>query len=183
MQRTGCGAWLCQPSCRTLHSFNMTTPDYIILIVVALFTLLGIYWGLIRQVLALVGLIFGVIVAGRYGGIVGGWLTSFVADDRLAQVAGFLLTLLAISALASLLASLLRFFVGLLFLGWLDHLAGAVLGALQALLLTSIVLVALAAADPARNAEFQTAPVAGPLLGLGRAVTSLLILRDSITVW
>jgi membrane protein required for colicin V production len=161
----------------------MTTPDIMILIVLLLFAALGMYWGLIRQVLALAGLVFGVIVAGRFGSEVGGWLTSFVADDRLAQVLGFLLTFLAISMLASLLASLLRFFVGLLFLGWLDHLAGGLLGALQALFGASVILVAWVTANPARAAELATAPIAGPLLAFGQLFVPLLTLRDTILVW
>jgi membrane protein required for colicin V production len=161
----------------------MTTPDIVILIVLLLFAALGMYWGLIRQVLALAGLILGVIVAGQFGSEVGAWLTSFVAEDRLAQVLGFLLTFLAVSMLASLLASLLRFFVGLLFLGWLDHLAGGLLGALQALFGASVILVAWAAADPGRAAELAGTPVAGPVLAFGRLFVPLLVLRDSIPIW
>lgn len=161
----------------------MSTPDIVILIVLLLFAALGVYWGLIRQVLALAGLILGVIVAGQYGSAVGGWMTSFVADDRLAQVLGFLLTFLIISMLASLLASLLRFFVGLLFLGWLDHLAGGLLGALQGLFGASVILVAWAAIDPAQAAELAAAPVTGPLLAFGQLFVPLLTLRDTILVW
>src|SRR6266513_805575 len=96
----------------------MKSIDTIIIVVVLVVGALGIYWGFIRQVLALAGLIAGVIVVSRYG----------------ARVAGAL-------------ASLLRRFVGLLFLGWLDHLIGWLLGVLQGLFVCTIGLL-IAAAFP-----------------------------------
>lgn len=119
--------------------------DLVILIVVAVFAILGFYWGLIRQVLSLVGLVAGIAVAGRVGPEVAVALSSFIPDESVAAVLGFVLVLVAVSALASLLATLLRRFVGLLFLGWADHLAGAMLGTLQAGLACAIMLLALAA--------------------------------------
>lgn len=123
----------------------MNNLDYIILIGGGIFVLLGIYWGLIRQVLAIVGLVVGVAVAGRYGPDAAAWLSSFIADPVLAGAIGFLGVLLLVSALASLVASVLRLFVGLLFLGWLDHLLGGLLGLVQAGLAAAILLIAMVA--------------------------------------
>jgi membrane protein required for colicin V production len=122
----------------------MNSIDIIIAIVALLFGVLGVYWGLIRQVLALVGLIAGIVLASRYSGTVGDALSSFVNNDMLALVLGFALVLIAVSSAASLLASLLRRFVGLLFLGWLDHLIGGLLGLLQGLLACTVILLVAA---------------------------------------
>src|SRR5512147_2496735 len=103
---------------------TMNSVDIAIIVVVLLFGALGIYWGFIRQVLALAGLVAGVIFAGRYGASVADALSSFVSNDALARLLGFVLVVIGVSAAVSLLASLLHRFVGLLFLGWLDHLAG-----------------------------------------------------------
>jgi membrane protein required for colicin V production len=119
----------------------MSTLDIVLLGIIAFCGLLGIYWGMIRQVLAVVGLFAGVALAGRYGGRVADWLSSFIANGTITQLLGFLLVLIAVSAAASLLATLLRRFVGLLFLGWLDHLIGGVLGLLQGGLVCAVVLL------------------------------------------
>lgn len=119
----------------------MNSIDIIIVVVALLFGALGLYWGLIRQVLALVGLIAGVVFASRYGGAVADALSSFVSSEMLAGMLGFVIVLVATSSAASLLASLLRRFVGLLFLGPLDHLIGGVLGLLQGLLACTIFLL------------------------------------------
>jgi membrane protein required for colicin V production len=122
----------------------MNSIDIIITIVALLFGVLGVYWGLIRQVLALVGLIAGIVLASRYSGAVSDALSSFISNDMLALVLGFALVLIAVSSVASLLASLLRRFIGLLFLGWLDHLIGGLLGLLQGLLACTVILLVAA---------------------------------------
>jgi membrane protein required for colicin V production len=122
----------------------MNSVDIIIIIVVLLSGALGIYWGFIRQALAIAGLIAGVVFAGRYGANVADALSSFLSNDVLARSLGFVIVLVGVSAAASLLASLLRRFVGLLFLGWLDHLIGGMLGLLQGLLACTIFLLVAA---------------------------------------
>lgn len=154
---------------------GMNNLDYAILIVAGLFFLLGLYWGLIRQVLSIAGLVVGVVVAGRYGPEVGAWLSSFLADPLLAGAIGFLGVLLLVSAAASLIASLLRIFVGLLFLGWLDHLLGALLGLVQAALAASVVLVAMVAFPLAGwSSALERSALAGPLLRVGSVFSGVL---------
>ncbi len=119
----------------------MSTLDMLVVGVIVLCGLLGIYWGFIRQVLSVVGLVAGLVLAQRYGGRAADALSSFVSNSALAQVLGFVFVLLAVSAAVSLLATLLRRFVGLLFLGWLDHLIGGVLGLLQGALVSTVLLL------------------------------------------
>lgn len=153
----------------------MSSLDITILAILAVFTILGIYWGLIRQVLALTGLIVGIAMAGRYGPVVSDWLTSFTSNDTLAGVVGFVLVLLGVSAAASLVASLLRMFVGLLFLGWLDHVLGSVLGLIQGLLASATLLVvAVTFPLPLWQNAVETSRFAGALLRVGTVATLLL---------
>jgi membrane protein required for colicin V production len=123
----------------------MSAADLVIALVVLLAAALGYYWGLLRQILALAGLLVGLLAARRLGPTVAGWLSSFTSDERLASVLGFGLTLLAISALSSLIATALRLRVGLLFWGWLDHALGAGLGLLKSLLGCALLLALIAA--------------------------------------
>ena len=123
----------------------MNIIDIAIVVIVLFAGALGIYWGLIRQVLAIAGVIAGAVVAGRYGPIAAESLLSFISDSSLAQAIGFVLVFAAVSGAASLAASLLHHFVGLLFLGWLDHLLGGLLGVAQGLLVCAVLLVTAAA--------------------------------------
>lgn len=122
----------------------MSTLDTVLVVVIVFCGLLGIYWGFIRQVLSVVGLLAGLVLASRYGGRVADWLSSFIINQTLVQALGFLLVLIAVSATVSLLATVLRRFVGLLFLGWLDHAIGGVLGLVQGVLLCTVILLVAA---------------------------------------
>lgn len=118
---------------------------------------LGLYWGVIRQMLALAGLLVGLVVALRLAPEVAVWLSSFVASESLALWIAFALVLIGFSSLVSFLASLLRFFVGLLFLGWLDHVLGGMLGLIQVWLLGGMLVAAFTAVDPAAATIWQAA--------------------------
>ncbi|MFV9506487.1 MAG: CvpA family protein [Oscillochloridaceae bacterium umkhey_bin13] len=153
----------------------MNTLDVALLMMAGLFMLLGLYWGLIRQVLSVVGLVVGVVVAGRLSPEVAVWLSSFVADPQVAGAVAFLGVLFLVSTAASLVASVLRMFVGLLFLGWLDHLLGAVLGLIQAVLGGAIMLIAMVTFPlPLWSEAVATSTLAAPLLQVATPISGLL---------
>ena len=153
----------------------MNTLDTTLLIIAAFFTVLGLYWGIIRQVLAVVGLLVGTTMAGRYGGEVANWLSSFVSNTMLARALGFILVLMLVSALASLAASVIRIFLGLLFLGWLDHLLGGLLGLIQAILAGALVtMIIVTFPMPTWQAALDGSQFAPFLLRVGGLVALLL---------
>jgi membrane protein required for colicin V production len=123
----------------------MNYIDIAVLVIIGASFALGLYWGLIRQVLSLVGMFAGVVLAGRYGSDVAAWLSSVIDNRPFSEALGFILVLIVVSSLASLLATLIHRFAGLLFLGWLDHLAGGVLGLIQGALAASVLLVVASA--------------------------------------
>lgn len=152
----------------------MNRVDIIIVSVVVLFGALGVYWGIIRQALAIVGLIAGIVLANRYHIAVAGILSSVFRSETLERALAFLIVLMAVSSLVSLLATLLRRFVGLLFLGRIDHVVGGLLGLLQGLMMCAVLLMT-AAAFP--NDLWSTALVASQLAPmLVRVFNFLLIL-------
>jgi len=59
----------------------MNTLDTMLLVVLVISTGLGLYWGLIRQVLSVVGLIAGITLATHYGGRVADSLSSFISNE------------------------------------------------------------------------------------------------------
>jgi membrane protein required for colicin V production len=113
----------------------MNFLDILIGIILTLAGIAGYYWGLVRQILALAGLAAGLAVAGRYGSDAADALISFTASRAVAKVGGALTLLALVSGSASLLASLLQLYVGLIVFGNLDHGLGAALGVVHAALL------------------------------------------------
>ena len=107
---------------------------------------MGLFWGLIRQVIAVVGLVGGLMAAGLYYDDVAGFLHGsdgggLVADENWARIIAFVGILVLVSLLAGAAGSVLRLVSRLLFLGWLDRLLGGLLGLVIALTLTMAVVV------------------------------------------
>ena len=157
----------------------MNTLDMLLIVVLAISAALGLYWGLIRQLLAVVGLIAGIVLATRYGGRVADSLASFISNDMATQVLGFLFVLIAVSAAASLLATILRRSVGLLFLGWADHLIGGLLGLIQGALACTVILMVVALAPSERFASALADSRIVPWLARAGSVALLPFLPDS----
>lgn len=118
----------------------MSTLDLILIGVVLAFTLVSAAWGILRQAIAVVGLVIGIIVAGAYSEQIASWF-GFISDKNVAVGVAYIVIVAVISTLFSIVASVLYFAVGLLFLGPLDHALGAVLGFVQGILAVGVILV------------------------------------------
>jgi membrane protein required for colicin V production len=157
----------------------MNTLDTLLVVVLMISAALGLYWGLIRQLLSVVGLIAGIVLATRYSERVADALSSFISNAMATQVLGFLFVLIAVSAAASLLATILRRSVGLLFLGWADHMLGGLLGLVQGALACTVILMIVALAPSDRFASALTDSRIVPLLARVAGFALLPFLPDS----
>ncbi len=104
----------------------MNWLDIVLIVVLALTTLLGLWRGIISMLLPLVGIIIGVILAGQHYGTVGGWLP--IDNAQHAGWAGYAIIVGGVLIVAVILAIILRRFIRLALLGWVDRLGGAVFG-------------------------------------------------------
>jgi membrane protein required for colicin V production len=123
----------------------MTLVDLIVVFVMTMFAVLGFYWGAIRQLLAVTGLIASLVVAGRLAIQFAELIQVYVIDQSIAMVLAVVMIMLAVNGGASLLASLIQHHFGLIALGTLDHLIGGVLGFVQATIMLVGLMLILAA--------------------------------------
>jgi len=105
----------------------MNWLDIVILVIIVIATFLGLWIGLIRAALFLVGIIVGVFLAGRYYIPLSQHL-SFIGDEGIARVVAFAIILVAVIVVALLLALLLKWLTSVVMLGWVNRLGGAVFG-------------------------------------------------------
>ncbi|ABU59775.1 Colicin V production protein [Roseiflexus castenholzii DSM 13941] len=166
----------CGCHCAGSRSMTMNLLDILIAIVLTLAGIAGYYWGVARQLLALAGLAAGVAVAGRYGTLAADALMSFVEDRAAAEVGGALILLALVSGSASLIASLLHLYVGLIIGGKTDHTLGAFLGVVHAALLISApaLIVHAHPIEPWESALRESALAAFLAQTAGRALAPLL---------
>ena len=149
----------------------MSGIDITILAVVLFCGVMGLYWGIIRQVLAIVGFVAGLILAVTYERDVADLLSSWVTDDTLARIIAFVLIMLAVSGTVSLIASLLHKLAGLLFLGWADHVAGGLLGLVQGIFICATALIVAAAIpNPLWLPVIRSSEFARPLVSAASVV-------------
>ena len=106
----------------------MNGLDIFIIVVLVVAAFFGWRRGIIGTVLTLIGLVVGVIVAGQtYDGL-SNVFDEFIDSPTWANVAAFATVLVVIMAASMVLSRLLRKVLTLLMLGWVDNVAGMVLG-------------------------------------------------------
>ena len=105
----------------------MNWLDIIILILVVVATVIGLKIGLIKALLSLAGVVVGVILAGRYYSGVAEHLT-FISQPSIAKIAAFAIILIVVMIIAAVLASLIKWAISAMMLGWVNRLGGAVFG-------------------------------------------------------
>jgi membrane protein required for colicin V production len=117
----------------------MNWLDIVLLIVIAVFTVMGIKQGIIKVLFTLVGGIVGVVLAGRFSDSLGGKLT-FISDEGTAKIVAFALILVVVMLIAAILAFIIKKIAETILLGWINHLGGGILGLVLGALFCGAVL-------------------------------------------
>jgi membrane protein required for colicin V production len=105
----------------------MNWLDIAVLVIIIVPTLIGLKFGIIKIVISLIGLIVGVILAGRYYAPFAEALT-FISQPGIAKVIAFAVIFIGVMVVASILASLIKWVVSAALLGWVNRLGGAFFG-------------------------------------------------------
>src|SRR3954452_9061400 len=109
----------------------MNWVDVTILTALIVSLLLGLYWGLIRQIAATFGLLASIWLAGHFYQNVANFLHppeggGLIGDPNMAKIVAFVGIVIVVSVVIGTISGILRTILNLIFLGWLDHIAGAV---------------------------------------------------------
>ncbi len=106
----------------------MSWLDLVIVVVLAVSAFLGLRMGIIKAVLSLVGVIVGVVLAGRYYIALADVLPFFSETSDVAKIVSFAIILIVVMVIAAVAARFLKWTASVMMLGWVNHLGGAVLG-------------------------------------------------------
>jgi membrane protein required for colicin V production len=104
----------------------MNWLDVVILVILAVSAISGLRVGLIKVLFTVVGIIVGIVLAGHFADDFAGVLT-FIPDGW-AHIAAFVIILVVVLIISGVLAAFLSKLISLVLLGWVNRLAGAVLG-------------------------------------------------------
>lgn len=142
----------------------MDAVDWILLAVLGVSVLLGLWRGLVREVISLAGWIAGFWIAQAWAPEAGAWLPLQGASEVLRYLAGFISVFLVVLIASVLLGWMISKMVSAVGLGLVDRFMGGVFGGLRGvvLLLTLAVVVSL---TPVHTAPWWTgSPVAQSLV-------------------
>ncbi len=122
----------------------MNWLDAVIIVFLAISTVAGLSNGLMKSIIPLIGIIVGIVLAGRFYGTMADWLSGWLENPGQANIAGFAIIFVLVILAAFILASLLSKFLSALKLGWVDKLGGAILGLITAALIWGAILTVIA---------------------------------------
>jgi membrane protein required for colicin V production len=146
----------------------MTPADWIICLVLLLNVVTAAMQGFFSEALTMAGLVVGYIVAAwQYRGLAE-WMESFLKNDWLAEILGFLIIFFAIVILFGIAARIARWVMKESGLSGVDRFLGGILGLVKGGLMVAVILMGMTAFAPASKllVNSQLAPY---FLVVGRA--------------
>jgi membrane protein required for colicin V production len=146
----------------------MTAADWLIVVVVLLNVVMAAIQGFFAEILSMAGLVVGYIVAAWQYQRLAEWLMSFLKNEWLAEIFGFLIIFFAIMILFGIAARIARKLMKEVGLSGFDRFLGALLGLVKGGLVVAVVLMGLTAFTPT-STMLEKSQLAPYFLVVGRA--------------
>jgi membrane protein required for colicin V production len=152
----------------------MNVTDVVIIVVLLIGLGSGLARGFVRGLLGLVALVAGIMIAsGNYERLADAAF-SFVPGDSGPEILGFVVIFLVVVLLVGLLARIISKALRHASLGWLDRLAGAVLGGVIAAVVLGVILLIAAMAGLEEQKLLTESRMAPRVIGVTDIVVSML---------
>jgi membrane protein required for colicin V production len=149
----------------------MNWLDYVLLAIIVVTAVVGIVKGFIRQVVGLVAVIAGLVLAVVYYEQMAHVFQTLVKNQLVSNFLGFLLIFVIVLVAGAILGHLItKAMVGPL--AFVNRLFGAIFGLVKAVLICGILVFALVSFEVAKPAV-ETSVLAPACLGVTRAVVNL----------
>jgi membrane protein required for colicin V production len=146
----------------------MTAADWLIVAVVLLNVVMAAIQGFFSEILSMAGLVVGYIVAAWQYQRLAEWLTSFLKNEWLAEIFGFLIIFFAILILFGIAGKIARKLMKEVGLSGFDRFLGALLGVVKGGLVVAVVLMGMTAFTPT-STMLEKSELAPYFLVVGRA--------------
>ncbi|BAL25401.1 CvpA family protein [Azoarcus sp. KH32C] len=141
----------------------MTVFDYVFLTSLALSAAVGMWRGLVSEVISMLAWVVAALAAWRFSAQVAGLLTGFVMEPVWRQIAAFALVFVAVLLLAAFLRFLLRELLKAVGLGAADRFFGALFGLARGIAIAVAVVLLGGLVGIAREPWWANAMFAPPL--------------------
>jgi membrane protein required for colicin V production len=127
---------------------GMNPLDVVIIIILGYGLIRGIFRGMVKEISSIVGVFAGFYAAYSYYPLVSDIMEDWITNVPFLNILSFMLIFCVIFFIISILGVIIKYLMHVASLGWMDRLLGASLGFGKAILIVSIILVALTAFLP-----------------------------------
>ena len=127
---------------------SLSILDWVIVLIVVFSVVQGIREGFLHEFFSLAGVVAGYLIAAWEYPLVASWYQHFVKSPWAAEIAGFFTIFLGVVVLAGIVAAIGRSMASGVGLRWFDRLLGAPFGFIRGVIVSAIVVLALAAFAP-----------------------------------
>jgi membrane protein required for colicin V production len=134
-----------------MHLSQWMFFDYIFVVIMIISIGLAMTKGLMREIISLLALIGGFLLAALYYRSFGGYFANFTKTEAIANLIGFMIVFLGCLIIGAILAFLVNRFVKMASLQWVDRLLGGVYGLIRGWAIASIIVLALIAFPVSEN--------------------------------
>lgn len=134
---------------------NMNGFDIAMIVIVSFCLIRGLFKGLIGEVSGIIGVVAGFYGAYTYYPLVTVFLEKWIETPGIRNLTAFFLLFCAVLIVVSLVSVLIRQFLKLVFLGWVDRLFGVVFGAAKGMLIVSVLFIVITTFFP-KNSSILT---------------------------
>ncbi len=121
----------------------MNIFDIIIIFVISLCLIRGLFRGIVREVSSIVGVVAGFYGAYNYFPMISPYFTKWISNPGYRNLLSFFILFCLILIAISLIATLIRYFLNIVFLGWVDRLCGMIFGGAKGILIVSVLFIIL----------------------------------------
>ena len=146
----------------------MSPADWIILAIVLLNVVAAAMQGFFAEALSMAGLVAGYIVAAWQYQRLAAWFSTFLKNEWLAEILGFLIIFFAVVLLFGVAGRIARWVMKEAGLSGFDRFLGAVLGLLKGGLMVAVILMGMTAFTPTSKL-LENSQLAPYFLVAGRA--------------
>jgi membrane protein required for colicin V production len=115
--------------------------DVLVLVIILFCMIRGYFKGLIREVSGIIGIVVGFYGANTYYPILTPYLEDLIETPGTRSLICFFVLFCGILILISLFAALIRKFLRLVFLGWVDRFFGLIFGTAKGVLIVSVLFI------------------------------------------
>ncbi len=122
----------------------MNWVDLVIVAIIAWSAFRAFRTGLVRELTSLIAVVAGIFLAGALSGKLSENLDFLISDPPTRNLVAFIAIFTGTLIAGQVLSSFLSDVAGMLLLGPLDHIAGAIFGLLQGILIVQMLLIGLA---------------------------------------